>query len=407
MKYKSIILIFSGATILFSACGNENTDENSKDNPSEINGNGENKSVEISSGNTVITGTMTNGNGATIKLYSYASQQPTVLDSAVVGADGSFSIAINQNGYDFLGLGETPQNAVLLLVTGNEQLSISGKRETWALEAVISGSDLSVTMSNYFKERQVFAQKVQSLKAQMQSLPQGDMKSMEEINTQGMILQEEFDAYKYKFIKDNINSPAVYAAFQDIYDLAKDIELLKQIESTMNKFMPNSVFAEATTQKYESALAMTQQESTPPPGGLAVGKEAPELNFPGVDGKNVSLKSLQGKLVLLDFWASWCGPCRKENPNVVKLYNEFKDKGFTIYSFSLDQDKNKWIQAIEADGLIWPNHASDLKGWNSIGGALYGINSIPQTYLIGADGKIVAVGLRGKDLDDKVKEILG
>jgi thiol-disulfide isomerase/thioredoxin len=181
------------------------------------------------------------------------------------------------------------------------------------------------------------------------------------------------------------------------------------MSATMSKYMPNSVFAQGVEQRYLQAVQMNQQ-ATPAPvqtGNLSIGSVAPELNFPGLDGKNISLHSLKGKVVLLDFWASWCGPCRKENPNVVKLYNEYKDKGFTIYSFSLDQDKNKWANAITKDGLIWPYHASDLKGWQSAGGAIYGVNSIPQTYLIGADGKIIAAGLRGIDLENKLKEILG
>ena len=134
---------------------------------------------------------------------------------------------------------------------------------------------------------------------------------------------------------------------------------------------------------------------------------APELALPNTDGEVIALSSLRGKVVLIDFWASWCGPCRMENPNVVRTYNKYKDKGFTIYSVSLDQDKNAWIKAIEADNLSWPNHVSDLKGWQSAAAAKYNVNSIPATFLIDGEGRIIDQNLRGPALEQKLQQILG
>jgi thiol-disulfide isomerase/thioredoxin len=110
---------------------------------------------------------------------------------------------------------------------------------------------------------------------------------------------------------------------------------------------------------------------------------------------------------MIDFWASWCRPCRMENPNVVKLYHKYHDKGFEIYSVSLDKNRADWVRAIEQDGLVWPNHVSDLNGWTSSGGATYGIMSVPSTVLVDRDGKIIARNLRGYDLANKLKEIFG
>lgn len=139
--------------------------------------------------------------------------------------------------------------------------------------------------------------------------------------------------------------------------------------------------------------------------GLNIGDVAPEIKLPTPAGDSISLSSLRGKAVLIDFWASWCGPCRKENPNVVKAYNEFKDKeytigkGFTIYGVSIDRDYNSWIKGIETDGLNWTN-VSDLKYWNSPFIALYDVKGIPSNFLIDKNGVIVAKNLRGELLEE-------
>ncbi|MFM7721518.1 MAG: TlpA family protein disulfide reductase [Bacteroidota bacterium] len=138
--------------------------------------------------------------------------------------------------------------------------------------------------------------------------------------------------------------------------------------------------------------------------GLNVGDQAPEIAMAGVDGKTLKLSSLRGKMVLIDFWASWCGPCRRENPVVVAAYEkyskaEFKSgKGFEIFSVSFDQDKKAWLKAITDDKLTWKYHVSDLKGWKCAAGVLYNIESIPQNVLIDEKGIIVAKNLRGNAL---------
>lgn len=139
---------------------------------------------------------------------------------------------------------------------------------------------------------------------------------------------------------------------------------------------------------------------------LMVGGEAPDFSGPTPSGETLKLSDLRGKVVLIDFWASWCGPCRRDNPHVVKMYEKYKDKGFDILGVSLDSSKDRWLGAIEQDGLVW-NHISDLKKWQSEYARLYGVRSIPHTVLLDKDGKIIARGLRGQALENKVAEILG
>jgi peroxiredoxin len=197
---------------------------------------------------------------------------------------------------------------------------------------------------------------------------------------------------------------ANFSAF-NVINIEKNLSLYEKVLKALQEKIPTSSYtsqlANSITQYKQQFDLQNKQDQQ-----LGDGKVMPDIKLKNPEGKEIALSSLKGKLVLIDFWASWCGPCRKENPNVVRLYNTYKNKGFEIYSVSLDEEKDKWMKAIEKDGLNWI-HVSDLGGWSSSVCSQFNISSIPFTILVSKDGKIIAKGLRGPALEEKVKEILG
>jgi thiol-disulfide isomerase/thioredoxin len=208
----------------------------------------------------------------------------------------------------------------------------------------------------------------------------------------------EIDAYITSKMKDEIKAHKQdigVLMFLDIFPREQNAALHSEVITALHEKYPDHLIVKDRWNYMNS-----------PASRVAIGALAPDLEFPDPEGKMRKLSDLRGKVVLLDFWASWCGPCRRENPNVTKIYAQYHDKGFEVFSVSLDSDAASWKRAIEADKLVWPNHVSDLKKWQSQAAAIYGVRSIPSTFLLDKEGRIVQRDLRGADLERAVKQLV-
>ena len=260
-------------------------------------------------------------------------------------------------------------------------------------QAEVKGSTVHDELIEFKKYMEPIDKKSEEInRAFAEARENGNEEKMIELRAESENLwQEQNDRIK-SFI-DNRNSSFLtpyiikrYLSYE--LDFRELDELLSKLDTTVHK--------SADYQTLKSRVDVLSK--------VAVGEPAVDFALNDAGGNPISLSSFEGQVLLVDFWASWCGPCRRENPNVVKLYNDFHDKGFEILGVSFDKSRDNWLKAIEDDNLRW-SHVSDLKGWDSAAGKLYAINSIPATVLIGRDGKIIAKNLRGEALRQKLVEI--
>ena len=208
-----------------------------------------------------------------------------------------------------------------------------------------------------------------------------------------------------KTVRDHKSDPIGLMALEHL-DLSADRTLAKEVVDSTRTLMGHSKAHTNLSQRVNNQPKPRQAPTSRRNDLIKPGDVMPDIALNDPSGKERALSDLRGKVVLVDFWASWCGPCRRENPNVVRAWQAYKDKGFEVFSVSLDKDVAKWERAIEQDGLIWPNHISDLRGWNSVVTGLYGISSIPHAILIDKDGTVVATHLRGSQLEAELEQLL-
>lgn len=363
-----------------------------------------------------VDGTITNGISSTIYLEEVpmATMQRIVVDSSTIGKDGKFSLHANSDQESVFNLrlagGTYPFTSIIndvSKISVDVFFSADGKQTLERYE--VKGSHTSQQLKDFMykftglerdlyvnRQRADSLRKANSSDSLIASLESQNSKDSEHIRnylleTLNQSNNPSLTMFALGYYQSTANNPAFKTE-------PLSNEQVTQIVDDLAKKFPShngiALIKKTLDNEMESAKGW-------------VGKSAPEIDLPDVNGKEVKLSSFKGKYVLVDFWASWCKPCRFENPNVVKAFNRFKDKNFTILGVSLDKEKSDWLQAIQNDGLTW-THVSDLKEWQSPVVDLYNFGNIgiPFNVLVNPDGKIIAQELRGPALEAKLEEVL-
>lgn len=320
-------------------------------------------------------------------LSFYDGKKAVPLDTALV-IDGKFSLN-----------GALEQPAMLLIqIEGQRQfLQFFGENKTITIngdvtklsEAEVKGSPLNDTYQAFKQEMKLFDDKTLELRDQyQQAIGIGDQDKANAIRNEFNALEITRKENIKQFITSNASSPVAAYLALNIF-MNDDFEQQKEVLNLLNP--------ELATNNYYKVLSDNIQVLAQ----LQVGRVAPDFTLTSKDGENVGLSSLRGSYVLIDFWASWCQPCRRENPIMVEKYNQFNKHGFTILGVSVDNDRDAWLKAIEEDGLVWTQLIDD-KG---ISAEIYGVRYIPTTYLLDPNGVILAVNIKGDQLQQKLEEI--
>lgn len=342
-----------------------------------------------------ISGTLNGAAGKTLKLEALTAAEIVAKDSAKLDAKGNFSFPFSITEPTFFRLKLSDNEAAMLILQPGENVTISGSADGFGSNYTVKGSPMSLDLqeaNQYLQKNFIKGQELNQLYQDAQNNPKRDSLVEALTHTYERMMEDEA-AFLKTFLNTHAKSLACLAVVEKL-DKDRYLDEYQKLDASLSKALPKSAYVMDYHKRLEELARFA-------PGTLA-----PDIKLNTPEGQELALSSLRGKVVLLDFWASWCGPCRRENPNVVRIYNRFKEKGFTVYSVSLDKNKGNWTEAIQKDRLTWSNHVSDLGYWNSSVVPLYKIEGIPLTFLLDKEGKIVAKGLRDKELENKVAELL-
>ena len=338
-----------------------------------------------------------------LEVPSGKDQQPFVLDSVKLsGNSGHFSLAGNTRTQELHEIVFGNNVIAVPLINDAPEIDVNvdlGKRDDFYEVKGSEGSNQLKDLINFFGRKNYEMEQSMAQLDSLKSTHAPDSMVLAATAKKNSAIQE-LNTYLRQFINTN-NNPTLCALVLGWSSRSFSKEEFEAALGNLVRKYPDNATLKAVKQDYEQQLAQMSQNND----SSWVGRPAPELTLPDLNGHPVSLASFKGKYLLVDFWASWCGPCRMENPNVVQAYNEYKNKNFTILGVSLDKEKGAWEEAIKADNLGW-TQVSDLKYWQSRAADVFQFRGIPFNVLIDPQGKIIAQGLRGADLENKLKEVL-
>ncbi len=353
-------------------------------------------SCKNSSSSDLFSGQVKGGSGKTIYLEQLTSQSAVAVDSAVIDKDDKFSFTHFKPTLNFYRIRIEPQNFAILVLDTMDKVAVTGDAKDIA-GVKITGSKETDIFLVYNEISKKYRARIDSLQQKFQAelVNKPDSAKMTVMKQEvDKVYQEILSKWTEELshkVMENKDKFASIIALQ-MLDPEKYATIYSELDNQLNAKFPNHPMVQMLHK-------IVKQQSA-----LAPGTPAPEIALPSPEGKEITLSSLKGKTVLIDFWASWCGPCRAEMPHIVELYKKCKGKNFEILGVSLDQTKDKWIEAIKKDNITWPQ-VSDLKFWNSVVVSAYNIQSIPYTILVDKNGIIVAKGLKGEELEAKIKEL--